>query len=342
MLQYFFTIVFFVSIGGGDADLATDETETDEEITEEKEIEEDDEEDTDQFEVEFSELITVTDELVTIEGSTNLEDGTILQYEIENILNFEQWVDGEIEVNDGSFHEEVDISDFGEGDVLVWLQLNGFSQSEELQEIYGPMGENLVGDRIESSEHLGNYITVDEIHERDYVAEPVVYTGSGDDFIDIDVPFDGAFLLEITGNSDGRHFAVEGFDAADNRTHLFVNTTDPYSGVLLDPQGTTSSFEISGSGSWEITIRSLNSARTVTDSITGTGDEVLLVTGETRRAKIEGNPNARHFAVQAYHPNGGDLLVNTTDVYEGTVRMSPDTFLIEITAVGSWSIEIED
>jgi hypothetical protein len=37
-----------------------------------------------------------------------------------------------------------------------------------------------------------------------------------------------------------------------------------------------------------------------------------------------------------------DLLVNTTDPYEGTVPLASDTGVIEFEAVGPWSIEVTE
>ena len=149
-------------------------------------------------------------------------------------------------------------------------------------------------------------------------------------------------MLYIKGNDAGRHFSVTGYDDNDNRTNLFVNVTDPYEGITLDPSGTTTTLEISAQGSWTIESRSAFSARVIEapGTINGTGDEVLLVEGSPSLATIKGNPNSRHFSVLGYNPKRS-LLVNTTDPYEGTVRVERDTFLLEINAVGDWEITLE-
>ena len=51
------------------------------------------------------------------------------------------------------------------------------------------------------------------------------------------------------------------------------------------------------------------------------GDEVLQVGGSPSQATITGNPDAQYFGVFGYNP-GNNLLVNTTDVYQGTVRVA--------------------
>lgn len=182
----------------------------------------------------------------------------------------------------------------------------------------------------------------EEIYEPEPVPDPIIYTRNGDDIIKIEKPEDGPVMLYIKGNDDSRHFSVKDYDANDNRTNLFVNTTSPYEGITLDSEGTTVLLEIKAQGSWTIESRSVRSARVIESpgSINGTGDEVLLVKGDSSSATIKGNPNARHFAVKGYNPNR-NLMVNTTDAYEGTVRVARNTFLLEITAEDDWEILLE-
>lgn len=182
----------------------------------------------------------------------------------------------------------------------------------------------------------------EEESEPEPIPDPNKYEGTGDSVIKIESPDEGPVVLYVKGNSEGRHFAVKGYDENDNQTELFVNTTDAYEGITLDPSGTTTVLEIKAQGSWVVEARSYRSMRTIESpgSIEGSGDEVLLVEGDTTLATISGNKEGRHFAVKGYNPRA-DLLVNTTDVYEGTTKMSKDTFLLEVIAGGDWSIEIE-
>lgn len=188
--------------------------------------------------------------------------------------------------------------------------------------------------------------TVEEEPEEVVEPEPLpipdanTYEGSGDDVIQIEKPEDGPVMFYVKGNDGARHMAIEGYDENDNRTSLFVNTTVPYEGITLDPQGTTTLLEISASGPWTIEARSTRSARTLIDTIEGNGDEVILVDSDASVASIAGNPNERHFSVTGYSPNR-NLMVNTTDVYDGTVRMDRDTILLEVTAAGDWTISLE-
>jgi hypothetical protein len=76
--------------------------------------------------------------------------------------------------------------------------------------------------------------------------------------------------------------------------------------------------------------------------MTGIGDSVFLIEGGTPDvANISGNTAASFFGVTGYALNGIDSLVLTTDPYEGTVVMNPETIMIEVQAQGDWSIEIQ-
>jgi len=178
------------------------------------------------------------------------------------------------------------------------------------------------------------------------VPDPVSYEGNGDDVLTIEPPEEGPFLVYATGNQGERHFSITGFDAEDNQTELFVNTTKSYEGVTLD-YGDTSLLEIDATGDWEIELRSIRDARLVEvpGSIEGSGDEVFLVEGEPSVAEVTGNQEGRHFSVVSYNEPIGlmssDLLVNTTDPYEGSNRIDGDTELIVVTAVENWEISLE-
>ena len=174
------------------------------------------------------------------------------------------------------------------------------------------------------------------------IPEAISYSGTGDDVIIIEKPEEGPVVLYVKANSEGRHFSITGYDDNDNRTNLFVNTTDPYEGITLDASGTTALLEISGQGAWEIESRSMRSLRVLDapGTIEGSGDDLVQVAGNSSLAAIKGNAEGRHFSVKGYNPSPS-LMVNTTDSYEGTVRVAKDTFLLEITAVGDWSVNME-
>jgi hypothetical protein len=76
--------------------------------------------------------------------------------------------------------------------------------------------------------------------------------------------------------------------------------------------------------------------------IEGVGDAVVDVDRNDSPSLIHitGNAASRHFAVKGYGGGRPTLLVNSTDPYQGTVRLDADTIALEITAVGAWTIDI--
>lgn len=176
--------------------------------------------------------------------------------------------------------------------------------------------------------------------------EPVVYTGSGDTIVDVDKT-DAPMLVRIEGNTGSRHFAVTSYDANNQAIDLLVNTTSPYAGVrpldFLDGEH-TARFEVTAVGEWTITIYPVQLADTidVPGSFAGEGDNVLTLSGAAPdTAVISGNANSRHFAVTGCG-SGINLLVNTTEPYDGTVLLDPETFLLQVVAEGEWAIEINE
>lgn len=170
--------------------------------------------------------------------------------------------------------------------------------------------------------------------------DPIIYSGTSDDYFDIE-PFDSLYYLEITGNGNSEYFGVIGYDINGNRTELFVNTTDPYSGYVLDPDQDTRSLEVKASGAWSVKIRSLYDCPLLTlgEGYSGIGDDVLLLPLDCTAADIRGNQASGYFGVETYG-KGHDLLVNTTDPYSGTVRLDRDATVMTIHATGSWSVTI--
>lgn len=171
------------------------------------------------------------------------------------------------------------------------------------------------------------------------IPAPVVYTGSGDNVLSIQPP-EGIYVLHITGNEESQHFAVKGYDANNEGTELFVNTTDPYDGVTFDPNLATTTLEIKAVGDWTIELVSIYSMPTISagSTVEGFGDSVILIESYGATATISGNSVLAHFAVKSYGNEGNELLVNTTDLYEGTVMLKEDPFILVINSEGEWAI----
>ena len=117
-----------------------------------------------------------------------------------------------------------------------------------------------------------------EQQEEIQIPDPVVYTGSGDDVIQIDPP-DGKYVFRINGNQEGRFFSVKAYDSLAEYIGLLVNTTSAYSGVTYDPTQSTALLEISATGDWTVELVSIYTMEALIsgNSISGEGDTVLQV-----------------------------------------------------------------
>jgi len=151
------------------------------------------------------------------------------------------------------------------------------------------------------------------------------------------------------GNTAARHFAVQNFDPNNEDLDLLVNTTEPYDGWLpLDwaKDEHTARFQITATGDWTIDVFPLADVPEIQARLLdvpgtreGTGNDIIFIIGTPDLATISGNEQEHHFAVMGWAERS-DLLVNTTDVYQGTVMLDPQTIALVITATGPWTVEI--
>jgi hypothetical protein len=162
--------------------------------------------------------------------------------------------------------------------------------------------------------------------------------GAGDSVADITIS--EPVLLRIAGNTESRNFAIIAHGA--NHQDLLVNTLVPYTGIRpLNFQETSTRLEIKAAGNWHIEIWPLVSAHriSVPGEFKGSGDDVLFIDGAPNTATISGNQAERNFAVIGYGKTS-DLLVNALDPYQGTVIVNPETLVLEVRAVGGWTIKL--
>jgi len=173
--------------------------------------------------------------------------------------------------------------------------------------------------------------------------ENITFTGKGDDVIEVKILGEkNFFLMKIIGNKQKKHFAVTGYDENNNKTELYVNTTDPYEG-LRPVYEKTKILEINASGEWEIILKPIEQITVVEvpGKIEGSGDYIFKLEDDVMKAGIVGNDKENHFAVMIYDENFNrlDIAVNTTDKYEGAIMIPNEGIFIEVIASGNWSIE---
>lgn len=174
---------------------------------------------------------------------------------------------------------------------------------------------------------------------------PQAFAGAGDSVIDL--PSHCICVAHITGNKGSRFFSVSTLDANGQDVDLLVNTTDPYDGYrpvdFLDTQQSVR-LKVTATGAWAIVLVSLSDfdrLRAIPGHIEGLGDDLVILDGTNPDLlTISGNADSRFFSVSSWSRTANDLLVNTTDPYSGTVPVSHDAVLLEITASGKWSIDV--
>jgi hypothetical protein len=169
-------------------------------------------------------------------------------------------------------------------------------------------------------------------------AKPRVIKGRGDDVVDIPpltelsvVVFDCRCSSNTVLKSDGPE-------------SLLVNEIGRYKGkrwINVEDGAQTTQFEIEASGSWTLTIGSVDQLATKAASgkASGKGDDVIVLGGSAAKAKITHSKGSANFVVKAYSLDTGEggLLVNEIGGYSGTRPLQAPA-LVEVTADGNWSI----
>lgn len=193
-------------------------------------------------------------------------------------------------------------------------------------------------DQVQTQEPTSEPTSSDQFE----IPDSITYSGSGDDVITID-QLEGVFVFHIVGNQEERHFSVKGYDSSGESTELLVNTTSAYEGTTIDPSQKTVMLEIKATGDWSIDVKSIFEMGTISsgETVSGSGDSVILVSSYGSTANISGNTSERHFSVKSYGSESDKLLVNTTEVYEGTVMLIGKPIILEVNAVGEWSISFD-
>ncbi|HIS51503.1 MAG TPA: zinc ribbon domain-containing protein [Candidatus Onthomonas avicola] len=240
--------------------------------------------------------------------------------------------------------------------VVLCIAVIGYSSREEDAEVpqssgaeTEPVNSSEVSDDAVAQEESAEDVAEDTEEEEFIIPEPIVFSGSGDDIVDLDIPEDfGEYVFQISGNEEARHFSVISYNSQGEYSELLVNTSDPYEGVTVDASQDVARLEVKATGEWSITVTSLYSMPIVElDEVHGgTGDAVFLNAGGAGdgTAHISGNEESRHFAVTAYVLDGDvfdrELWVNTTEPYEGTVMTGGTPIIIVVDASDAWEITL--
>lgn len=177
--------------------------------------------------------------------------------------------------------------------------------------------------------------------------------GSGDGVEQIPDIGGGFFVARIHGNLQGKYFSVTTYDSLGDQIDLLVNTGDAYYGIVPFNFDAYKLYHVSGglievkaTGEWSIEVISLSSLKPAysSQSIIGYGDSVFYVRGNALKAGVAGNKKFKYFSLSAIGIDSGnvdsDLLVNTSDPYQGDVRLprNKDGFILIVKSSDTWVI----
>lgn len=123
------------------------------------------EEESEEFVVEWEDNVVIDEKSINIDITTNLKDGTKLMYEVRNDGSDEDRLDGNLEVRQGKATGQLDISNFGPGEITVNIRFYPFQQSDALIKLYGGQGENLKGERV-VEKNVGKVIAVEKTYNK--------------------------------------------------------------------------------------------------------------------------------------------------------------------------------
>jgi hypothetical protein len=159
-------IVLFAIGSPGEGEETSDSD--DEDVNDiEVQAETDDTEESSEDHEEISTVVDLTlntelnDDVLDFQGETNLPDGTLIAYEVWHEEDFDQFAEGNIEVEDGNYKEEVSVSDWPDGEIIVWVSFQtvlgtSVQQPDEIIEVFGEMGENIEGDNVSESDVMNS------------------------------------------------------------------------------------------------------------------------------------------------------------------------------------------
>ena len=176
------------------------------------------------------------------------------------------------------------------------------------------------------------------VEEPESPAAPLVtrqeFSGAGDMVIEVNIT--EAAIVSFTCADCSGNTVLK----TNGRESLLVNTIGAYSGtnlINLSEGSVTTQFIVESEGNWAVVVDDVTTAPSVDTSATGTGDGVVIFTGNFDAAAIT-NDSSGNFVVKAYGDgNWSPLIVNTIGAYSGTVEMSGPA-VVQVNSEGNWSI----
>jgi hypothetical protein len=176
---------------------------------------------------------------------------------------------------------------------------------------------------------------------------PLLLEGSGDDVVILEQPIPAVVAMDVVANASSRYFGISPILASGESGSTLVNTTDPFDGTVLllgTGNDAISGFEVTSNGPWTFTIKSISEVTKLSagETLEGNGDGLIRL-AETQgltTISVVANSESRYFGVRQQGDRTSSVI-NTTDAYDGTVKLDPGTILLEVTATGGWQITLD-
>ena len=174
---------------------------------------------------------------------------------------------------------------------------------------------------------------------------PFTVSGTGNDVIDFQIPGDAPAVLDLTHDGTS-NFIVWSLDNSFAKIDLLVNEIGNYQGRRMVHGGWFTQpelvrhLEIKADGAWSITAQPMSAARSMTSSLTGSGDDIVRYEGSasTLTSTHDGTSN---FIIWVYESDGkiAGLIVNEIGSYSGTDLIDSATAIFDIAADGNWTLK---
>lgn len=160
------------------------------------------------------------------------------------------------------------------------------------------------------------------------------FTGTGDMVLDVNITEAAIVTFSCADCTRNTVLKTNGAES------LLVNTIGAYAGshlININVGSMTTQMVVESTGNWSLTIDDVSSAPVADTTTWGTGDTVVIFTGEFDAAAIV-NQAGSNFVVRAYGDgNWSPLIVNEIGAYSGTVEMSAPA-VVQVISEGDWSI----
>ena len=172
----------------------------------------------------------------------------------------------------------------------------------------------------------------------------ITLAGSGNKVVDFQ-KWDGPAIVDVVYFGTGS-FIVTINSSPNSSTQQLINKTGPYNGTIpidFTTSEYSSQFGITASGSWKFQIIRPASGRieTIPATISGSGDDVIMLTGGTPdQLSLDASQASGIFVVHGFRSGIWDLVSQETAPYTGTLPAAAGTIVLQISATGPWSIAV--